>query len=631
MLQSMRELSKSWIFKTLMALLVISFGIWGIGDMFRGNPAQETVGQVGSIKITRQQLENRFQLDMPEARKIFGAELTVAQARQMGLLDRALHMMQEEYSFDQEAQRLGIVASSETTLKRLANEPRFRDKDGKFNTELWHRTLAHTGYSEQMFLEVDSRNTARQIIIQAIVANNIIPQVIVDTMYQARGAKRIAEVISLRNDSIKNIPPATDAQLQAYYQDHENEFVAPEYRGLTIAQLATDEMTKDVTVSDEDVREAYAARAAELVVPERRDLLQIVVQDEAKAKAVADAAEKAQDLSQAAKTHGLTPITMKGIDEKSVLPELYASVFALEEGQVSMPIKSSLGWHVIQLKKLHESGKQSFDQVKDTLRKTLQEERVGDLVAKTVNQIDDSLAGGQSLEDLADTLKLHLTRYPALDAKGQTPEGTTASNIPEKDTILSTAFGLNTGETSQVIDDGKGNYYVARIDQITQSHVRPFDEAKKSITAAWLDLQLYEKAHEEAESMAKALREGKSATSFATRPGVEVRLSKSISLLGDTDKDLPESAIPLILSMKKGDVTTTDSPGKQFVLKLRDIVPVNPKRPDDTRIKIVEDLNEKLPQNLIESYSDDLHTTFPQTVNQGLLTTLKAQASDSEK
>lgn len=352
MLQTMRELSKSWVFKSLMALLVVSFGIWGIGDMFRGNPAQRPVAKVGKIEIPAQMLEFRFQSELPEARNIFGPDLTAQQAKQIGVFDRTLKVMMEELSFDQEAVRLGFNVASNYIMDKLAKEPQLRDKDGKFNTQLWHQILGKSGFSEQMFIDVESRNAARQLIFSTLVANKSVPNLLIDNLYQARGDKRVLEVITLRNDSLKNdISKPSDADLEAFYKANENAFVAPEYRGVTVAHLSAQAVSKEVTLSDEDVKQAYDSRSAELSRPETRDLVQIVVQDEEKAKAIFESAKASKSLSDAAKVKGLTPITMSKIDEKAILPELYTSVFALEENQITAPIKSSLGWHVVQLKK----------------------------------------------------------------------------------------------------------------------------------------------------------------------------------------------------------------------------------------------------------------------------------------
>lgn len=81
----------------------------------------------------------------------------------------------------------------------------------------------------------------------------------------------------------------------------------------------------------------------------------------------------------------------------------------------------------------------------------------------------------------------------------------------------------------------------------------------------------------------------------------------NISLLGDTDKEIPKDVIPQIFLMKKGDVTISARDGKQYVLRLADIVPVDPTKAEASRLKIVEDLKEKIPQDLLEQFADHLH------------------------
>lgn len=623
----MREMAKSWIFKSLMLLLVISFSIWGIGDMFRTNPATRVVASVGTKKIQVQELEHRFQMELQRVRSTFGPDLSAEQARKMGLLDHTLNVMIQEALFDQAASRLHINVPRELIVQALAQEPKFRTADGKFNIELLHHLLSKAGLNEETFFDSETKDEARKMIGDAIMSSGDAPQSMIDTLYQARGAKRVLEVVTLRNDSFKkSLPTPTDDELQAFYKAHEGDFVAPEYRGVTIALLTAADMTKDVTVSDEDVKKAYDERAAEMVVPESRDLVQIVLQDEDKAKSIAETAQTLHSLAQAAKGKGLTPITMNKIDQKSILPELESGVFALKEGDVSAPIKSSLGWHVIQLVKIHPESTLSFDQAKGDLRKSLQEDRAGDLIAKTINELDDSIAANQSLEDIADRLKLHLTRYAALDAYGRQPDGKDPREaIPAKSLTLPAAQSLTAGETGQVLDDGKGNYYVVRVDQVTPSQTRPFDEAKPQVLAAWTEDQLYTKAAAAAQDMAKDLREGKPATSFASLPGVSIRLSKPMSVLSEPDKDLPPEVVPQVYHMKKGDVTVAARQGQQYIVRLADIVSVDPKHPESSRLKIVDDLKNKLPDNRIEEYMAYLYSLFPKKVDESLLNSLKAQ------
>jgi peptidyl-prolyl cis-trans isomerase D len=624
MLQIIRELAKSWLFKSLLILLAISFGAWGIGDMFRGNPMQRTVASVGKIDIPVMLLEQRFQTEIPEARRVFGDDLTPEQARKVGVLDRALKIMIEEYTFDQDATRLGINIPPSSVMRKLAKEPRLLDKEGKFNTELWQHLLRQSGLTEAGFIDLERRNTARQIIISALASGMTPPKLVVDNLYLAQGDKRILEILTLRNDSLRNkIPEPKDADLEAYYQDNENDFIAPELRGITIAHLSGTSLVNTVKVTDEEVRKAYDTRGTEFSLPESRDLVQVVVQEETKANELHTKAAASKDLASAAKILGLSAIPMVKIDENNVLPELYTSVFALEEGQISEPVKSSLGWHVIQIKKINVGGVPSFEDAEKTIRETLMDEHAGDIISNTINQLDDSLAAGKPLEEIADSLKLHLSRYAAITQDGKGADGKKVEAVLAEEITLPAAFSASSGETSTVLENGKGDYYVVRVDSVTPSQPKPFADVKKDVLLHWSAQQMEAKAKESAEEIATALRSGTTATSFASSPGIEVRLSKPVSRLGDTDPSLPQQALSQVLSMKQGDVITASATGKQFILRLADIVPVNADKPESSRVKVLENLKESMPVDTIGQYMDYLATLFPVSIKQSVFSQIK--------
>ena len=627
MLQNMREMAKSWVFKTLMMLLIISFGIWGIGDMFKGNPQQRTVAKVGNIVIPVQSLEREFQAGLPEARKVFGPDLSATKAREIGVLDRTLNIMMEHASFDQEIKRLGINVSDQSILEKLAAQPELRDKNGNFNAQLWRQMLAKGGFSERSFLDTERKNAERRLLLQTLVNNAKPPQALVDNLYRARGAKRILEVLTLRNDSVKDIPAPDDAALQEFHKQHNDFFTAPEYRSITIAKLATDDVTKDITVSDEDLKKAYETRTGDVTLPEQRDFVQVVMQDEAKAKAFAEAAKASGNLASAAKAKGLTPIDLNRVDDKSVLPELYTTMFAMTEKQISEPVKSGLGWHVVQLKKIYPGGKLTFDEAKDKLREMLQREQSADTVASTVNKLDDSLAANHPLEEIADSLKLRVIKIPALDKKGTDMEDKEPAELPLKEEVLNVAFAQAAGETSQVLDDKKGNYVVVRTDDIAPAHVVEFEAVKNQVVKAWKEDQQAKLATAKAEDIAKQLRDGAKAISFASQSGIDVRFSKPISLLDENDPDLAAKDLPKILVMKKGDIITSTGPDKQYVLRLAEVAAVDPAKPDAALEKVVDDVHERMPVELVDEYSKFLHQRYPIRINEEMMETLRKQGS----
>ena len=150
---------------------------------------------------------------------------------------------------------------------------------------------------------------------------------------------------------------------------------------------------------------------------------------------------------------------------------------------------------------------------------------------------------------------------------------------------------------------------------------------KKDVKKAWLDEEMARRAAAQANEMANSIRQGKSATSYASMAGVNVRLSQPISLLGDMDKDLIPTAIQHVFLMKKGDVITLSGPGRQYIIRLADIVPVDPNKPEPSRLKVVDDLKHVMPLEILNHYSRYVKKIFPVHIDSELLKELRNRSS----
>jgi peptidyl-prolyl cis-trans isomerase D len=620
----MRHLAQSWLFKGLMLILIISFGIWGIGDMFRGNPLQRTVAKAGNASITVQTLNREFEQTLGRARQMFGSALTADEARQYGMLDKALDGLIDRAIMDQEIKRLGINVSEKAVLERLAAQPQFRDKDGKFNRALFQQILAQARLNESDFLLQGREDLGRRQIIDTLSDNGSPPSAIVDAVYNARAQKRILDVVTLKNESIVGIPEPEEKTLREFYEKNSKLFTAPEYRAITIARLSTDDIMKDVTISDDQVQKQFDATSEKLMQPERRDILQVVMQDQDKANDLAAAAKESGDLVLAAKAHGYDTVSLNKANEGSLLQELATPVFALQLGQVSGPLKSSLGWHVLQVKKIYAAGKPALADVQEDLRQSMTRDQAIEAATRITNQLDDELAANHSLDDIADTLKLRLIKIPALDLTGKTPEGKDPPEMPFKAALLKAAFAQSSGETSPVMDDKNGNYFVVRTDEITASAVKPFAQILDDVGKAWLEQEKAKRAMEESDKIAAAMREGKAASSFAGERGIDVRVSKPVSLIGDKDPALPTTILPQIFRMKKGDVITSVQPGQQFILRLAETID-ELEHDESGHGKVLGDLSEHIPTELVEEYIQHLRATYPIEINREVLESVMPQ------
>lgn len=611
MLQSMRHLAQSWVIKGLMAVLVVSFCIWNIGDTFRGNPLHRVVASAGSVDFTVQELNQMFSQELSRARQMFKPDLTAQEAKQMGLGQSALNDMIDNSLFDQDLKRLGINADDHMVMKLLMEAPEFQNKDGKFDKKLLQNYLADQRKGEREFLNEQRKDIASRQLVGAFTDLPLPPQPLLDNLYKARAQKRILDIVTINSQSARDVGTPDDKSLRDYYEQNPTSFTIPERRGITIAVLSTDSIAKDIAISDDQVKKEYDAKGDQLSEPEKRDLLQVIVQDEEKAKQLAKAARESNIVT-AAKPTGHEVIPLNASDESNLLPEIAKPVFALPEHGVTDPIKTPLGWHVIQVRKIIPAGIPKYEAIKEKLRENMKNDQAADTASRMVNQLDDDLAANRPLEEMATKLKLRLIKIPSIDASGKTAEGKDPTELPHKDDVLKAAFGQNNGESSPVMDDKNGTYFVVRTDQITPSSVKTFDQVKTEVVAAWRKQAEAKAVETAADDIAKELREGKPTSALAARKGVEVRSSTPISSIGSTDPSLPRGSMSQIMKLKKGEVAVLpQSMGKQMIVRLAQIIPADGAKDEAAIGKIGSEYNNTAPKELADAYLKYLRNVFP--------------------
>ncbi|MBY0431498.1 MAG: SurA N-terminal domain-containing protein, partial [Rhodospirillales bacterium] len=348
MLDTLRRASTSWFFKLFFLLLVASFALWGIGDMVRSLVPRSPAMTIGKVEITVEDVGQEYKRELDRLQTMFGGKLTDEQARQFGLLDRTVQQMTVRALLDLAGNDLGLSADDETLRRQIAANPAFHNQFGRFDSQVFRSQLSRMGYSEDMFTSLARRDMVRSQLAGVATGGVKAPTVLADPLYRHRMERRVAELASFATDRMP-IPPAPGEDLlQAWYKEHSQRFMAPEYRGLTFLLLRPVDVAGDIQVSDEQVKEAYEAHQSEYGEPERRVVEQILLDSEAeaqKAREMVRDGKKIQDIAAIGdKPREVQPL---GWVTKGDLPEdLAEAVFALPEKAISEPVKSGLGWHV---------------------------------------------------------------------------------------------------------------------------------------------------------------------------------------------------------------------------------------------------------------------------------------------
>jgi peptidyl-prolyl cis-trans isomerase D len=624
MLTQMRHISQTWLIKLLLIFLVVSFAIWGIGDIFRGNQAERAIAHIGEIKLTAQMVEKSFQRNYQQIRQVAGPDFTAANARQAGLLDQTLQNLVEESLFNQETGRLGIHFNNETALQLVKQTPGLTDAKGNFNTRMFQSMLYDMRITEADYFDMVKKDASRRVLIEALRSGLQPPKTMSDALAASRSQERLVQTLVITHDSMSGIDTPDDTTLIKFHEVNAARFTAPEVRDVSVLKLLASDIASEISVSDTDLKKIYDENLAEYGTPERRSYLQVVVQDEAKAKQIAADASALKSLREAAAKNQEQLVTIEDTKPTDLLPELKDIALKTTENGITPPIKSTFGWHVMQVTKIKPGAQKSFAEVKDEIRANATRDQAIEQLQKVANQVDDSLAGGATFEEVAEQKKLKLMKIEQMQANGKTIKPLQAAQI-DVDNVAKYAFALNEGEASSMLDDGKGNYYLVRTDKINASRLRLLADVRDEVVKAWQDNQRSERAQAKADEIAKAVRGGKALADFVGT-GINLRDVKPISVISAQQSDMPKAFIPQIMALRKGDAGVAADPKNHYVMQLKELR--DGSTPSGAAAKqLAEDITRGTTNDLFVQYSESLRTRFPVKVDEKALANLRAMDS----
>ena len=264
----MRKASSNWLGKAVMAVvmgvLIVSFGVWGIADIFRGF-GQSTLAKVGRTEISTEEFRQIYTDKLQQLGRQFGRPLTMEQARAFGLDRQVLQQTIAEAALDEEARRMGLGQSEAETMRMVYNDPNFKGIGGQFDPARFQAAIRQSGYSEQRYLAEQRRVSLRRQIAGTIYGRLEPPKVLIDALTRFQNEQRSIDYIKLDAAQAGTIDPPSPETLAAYFDDHKTQFRAPEYRKLSLAVITPEEIGKWSPVSDDEARKIFDQRKDKLV------------------------------------------------------------------------------------------------------------------------------------------------------------------------------------------------------------------------------------------------------------------------------------------------------------------------------------------------------------------------------
>lgn len=616
MLDSFRNASKSWIVKVLFALLVLSFLAWGVGDVVRGGlfghgPAIE----VGKEQITAQEVYAEFKREVERMNPMFGGKLTADDARKLGFMDRAIENMVTRVLIQEAGNRLGLAASEDNVVARIAADPSFRDDKGAFDREKFRMALARAGLTERKFLAQERANLVRTQLAEGLSGGVKAPDAMVAPLTRYREERRVADTVLVRDDALP-LPPAPEQdKLEAYYQANTQRFMAPEFRALTVLLVKPETVAAQVEITAAEIDDAYQNRRDEFQPSGRVLASQVVLADQAAADKAAALVKAGKDLAAVAAELGVKVVDL-GLVERGDLPDALAdALFTAPPGTTTQPVQSPLGWHVAQTRVRPEAD------IKKQIEADLRAEKANERLSDLSTQIEDSLGAGTSLEDTAAHFGLRVVKVPAVDTHGKGPSGKAVADLPHGDTFMDVAFHTDQGTESQLTQaDNNDGYFIVRVDGVTPPQPRPLADIKAEVLAAWQAERRHDLAKERAAKIAEALKGGKPAAELAQSVGGKAQTSKPFTRDGAEESALPPQVVADLFQAEVGGVTTSPAPGGWMAARLSKVVPFDAASQPKANETTGRQVTAALAGDLIEQYLAALNAAVGVRVDRSQLT-----------
>src|SRR4030081_3518797 len=279
MLRGMRKASSNWLGKTIMAVvmgvLIISFGVWGIADIFKGF-GQSTLAKIGHTEISINEFRQLYTEKLQQIGRQFGRPLTTEQARAFGIDRQVLQQTMADAALDEEARRIGLGQSDAETMRMIVSDPNFRGGGGAFDPARFQATIRQFGFTEQRYIADQRRLSLRRQIAGTISAGLEPPKVLIEALSRFQNEQRSIEYVKLDAAQAGPIDPPSPETLAGYFDDHKTQFRAPEYRKISFVAVTPEEIGKWSEVSDDDARKVFEQRRGKLGTPEQRQVSQIV-------------------------------------------------------------------------------------------------------------------------------------------------------------------------------------------------------------------------------------------------------------------------------------------------------------------------------------------------------------------
>jgi peptidyl-prolyl cis-trans isomerase D len=612
----MRTFAKSWVASVFLLVVVGSFTLWGVADVFRGRSDTDVVS-MSPAPISYDAFVRDYRNVIQNESQRAGRPISTEEARKAGMGNLVVQQLINRNALDKLVSDLGLTASDADVAERTRQIDAFKGPLGTFDKQTFDNILRQRGYSEAEFVESMRSDMARTQLLAPVESGFGIPRGYAHALFDFATEQRATEYVLLTAQSLGAPPSPTDQQVAAYIKAHPARFSTPEYRSVTVAALTVEDASVGITLTDAQLRGEYELKKSNYVVPERRDVQQVTFPDQASAAAVRAKIDGGMSFEMA--TAGKTVDDRKDVSQDD-LGQMGAPVFALQVDQVSAPLKNFSSWVLIRVTKITPGKSVSFDQAKPELTKSLTTQLAQAKLGDVANLYQDAVSEGDDIAQAAKKAGMHLVHVPAVDAQGFAPDGTRAA-LPVDPELIAHIFAAEIGEPGDPFNTTQGmKLYGVAVQGVTPPRLKSLDVARADAVRAWTAEQTRNRLRTRGNELAAQARKDGNLDGVAKTVGAPVLTGGAMTREQVSDI-FSAVLIQKIFSARPGAIVTgPGSAGGGFIIARVSGVAHRPLSPADPRYRAgLQQLSSQIAQDIVDGLAKAERAKLNVKINDKLL------------
>ncbi len=630
MLSLMRKHAGSWMIKIILFAIVVVFVFWGVGSM-RSRRATKVADVNGDI-ITQDAYRQAYYRLVDNYRRIYGEQYNDAMAKMLHPDETALEQLINKVLIEQEADRLGIEVSKAAVADAIRSIAAFQN-NGTFDFQRYNLLLAQNNLTPEQF-----ENSRRDEIIlerlrAAVLSGVMVTEDEARTWYDWSKAQVDLTYILFPADQYKDIEPAED-EIQSYFKEHGDSYRTEPRIKVRYLYFNPEIFKTRVKVDDEQISEYYNSHTEEFRSDKRVKAQHILVKvaedaDEktveakkAEARKIYEKAAAGNDFAALAKKYSEGPSKDQGgelgwFTRDKMVTSFADKAFAMKAGEISEPVRTRFGWHIIKVEQIEEASTKSRDEAAEGIRRKLVDEKAGELAYSEAETVYDSVYDGDDLGAAGKANDVPVATTDFFTAK----TGPKEKGIGQRQKFAQISFGLEKMAISQIQDLGNG-YYIMQMIERVESVIPPMDQVAARVKADVIKVRQDQQAKTDAEAFVKKVATGESFTQAAAAFHLEPMDTGFFSRTGTIpqigyEPQIQQDAFELTMEKPLLEKAVKGRRG-WYALQLK-----TRQAPDETafakeRVSVIKRLTEQKKQAAFDGWLQDLKTKSKIEINKEL-------------